>query len=60
MFSQSKGGPGHFVCKKSGWGDSNCPVWKLLQDLIFILTSLLLLIMYGKIIRRSIVNKLVQ
>ena len=44
------GDPGHFVCKYSGWGDSNCLSVAKVGLNIYSYSTILFCIMYGAVV----------
>ena len=44
------GDPGHFVCKYSGWGDSNCLSVAKIGLKIYSYSTILFCIMYGAVV----------
>ena len=50
--------PGHFVCKYSGRGDSNCLSVAKIGIKIYSYSTILFCIMYGSVVYLSIVNTL--
>ena len=52
------GDPGHFVCKYSRWGDSNCLSVAKIGLNIYSYSTILFCIMHGAGVYQSIVNTL--
>ena len=44
------GDPGHFVCKYSGWGDSNCLSVAIIGLKIYSYSTIFFCIMYGAVV----------